>query len=141
MVPLVYAELRRLARGYMRGEREGHTLQTTALINEAFLRLTDWKNVSWQNRAHFFGVSAQLMGRILVNSDSTWAGLLLWCRLQGFAKSAHPWLISSHPFGVEEFRPIGGAEYVIERRGHFKFQIRKGAALCHGDREGKRRLK
>ena len=112
LVPLVYAELRRLARGYMRGEREGHTLQTTALINEAFLRLTDWKNVSWQNRAHFFGVSAQLMGRILVNSDSTWAGLLLWCRLQGFAKSAHPWLISSHPFGVEELRPMGGAEYV-----------------------------
>ena len=67
LVPLVYAELRRLARGYMRGEREGHTLQTTALINEAFLRLTDWKNVSWQNRAHFFGVSAQLMRRILVD--------------------------------------------------------------------------
>src|SRR5437762_7487120 len=69
------------------------------------------------------------------------AGLLLWRRLQGFAKGAHPWLISSHPFAVEEFRPIGGAEYVIERGGHFKFQIRKGAALCHGDREGKRRLK
>src|SRR5438093_8340243 len=67
LVPLVYAELRRLARGYMRGEREGHTLQTTALINEAFLRLTDWKNVSWQNRAHFFGVSAQPMRRILVD--------------------------------------------------------------------------
>jgi RNA polymerase sigma-70 factor (ECF subfamily) len=67
LVPLVYAELRRLARGYMRGEREGHTLQTTALINEAFLRLIDWKNVSWQNRAHFFGVSAQLMRRILVD--------------------------------------------------------------------------
>jgi RNA polymerase sigma factor (TIGR02999 family) len=67
LIPLVYAELRRLARGYMRGEREGHTLQTTALINEAFLRLIDWKNVSWQNRAHFFGVSAQLMRRILVD--------------------------------------------------------------------------
>ena len=66
LVPLVYAELRRLARGYMRGERKGHSLQTTALINEAFLRLIDWKNVSWQNRAHFFGVSAQLMRRILV---------------------------------------------------------------------------
>jgi RNA polymerase sigma-70 factor, ECF subfamily len=67
LVPLVYSELHRLARGYMRGEREGHTLQTTALINEAFLRLVDWKNVSWQNRAHFFGVSAQLMRRILVD--------------------------------------------------------------------------
>ena len=67
LVPLVHAELQRLARGYMRGERQGHTLQTTALINEAFLRLIDWKNVSWQNRAHFFGVSAQLMRRILVD--------------------------------------------------------------------------
>jgi RNA polymerase sigma-70 factor (ECF subfamily) len=67
LVPLVYAELHRLARGYMRGERQGHTLQTTALINEAFLRLIDWKNVSWQNRAHFFGASAQLMRRILVD--------------------------------------------------------------------------
>ena len=67
LVPLVYAELHRLARGYMRGEREGHILQPTALINEAFLRLINWKNVSWQNRAHFFGVSAQLMRRILVD--------------------------------------------------------------------------
>lgn len=67
LVPLVHAELHRLARGYMRGERQGHTLQTTALVNEAFLRLIDWKNVSWQNRAHFFGVSAQLMRRILVD--------------------------------------------------------------------------
>jgi len=67
LVTLVHAELHRLARGYMRGERQGHTLQTTALVNEAFLRLIDWKNVSWQNRAHFFGVSAQLMRRILVD--------------------------------------------------------------------------
>jgi RNA polymerase sigma-70 factor (ECF subfamily) len=67
LVPLVYAELRRLARGYMRGERQDHTLQTTALINEAFLRLIDWKNANWQSRAHFFGVSAQLMRRILVD--------------------------------------------------------------------------
>lgn len=67
LVPLVHGELRRLARGYMRGERPGHTLQTTALINEAFLRLIDWKNVNWQSRAHFFGVSAQLMRRILVD--------------------------------------------------------------------------
>jgi len=67
LTPLVYGELHRLAKGYMRGEREGHTLQTTALINEAFVRLIDWKSVSWQNRAHFFGISAGLMRRILVD--------------------------------------------------------------------------
>src|SRR5262245_31347072 len=65
--PLVYEELHRLAHRYMRGERPGHTLQTSALVNEAYLRLIDWKNVRWQNRAHFFGVSAQLMRRILVD--------------------------------------------------------------------------
>jgi RNA polymerase sigma factor (TIGR02999 family) len=67
LVPLVYAELHRLARHYMAGERAGHTLQTSALVNEAYLRLVDVKNVNWQNRAHFFGVSAQLMRRILVD--------------------------------------------------------------------------
>jgi len=67
LTPLVYAELRRLAKGYMFGERPGHTLQTTALINEAYMRLIEWKNVRWQSRAHFFGVAAQLMRRILVD--------------------------------------------------------------------------
>lgn len=67
LTPLVYAELRRLAKGYMFGERPGHTLQTTALINEAYMRLIDWKNVRWQGRAHFFGVAAQVMRRILVD--------------------------------------------------------------------------
>jgi RNA polymerase sigma factor (TIGR02999 family) len=67
LVPLVYAELHRLARHYMAGERPGHTLQTSALVNEAYLRLVDVKNVNWQNRAQFFGVSAQLMRRILVD--------------------------------------------------------------------------
>jgi len=67
LTPLVYAELHRLAKRYLGGERRGHTLQTTALVNEAYLRLIDWKNVEWQNRAHFFGVSAQLMRRILVD--------------------------------------------------------------------------
>jgi RNA polymerase sigma factor (TIGR02999 family) len=67
IIPLVHGELHRLARRYMQGERVGHTLQTTALINEAYLRLVDWKNVHWQNRAHFFGVAAQLMRRILVD--------------------------------------------------------------------------
>jgi RNA polymerase sigma factor (TIGR02999 family) len=67
LAPQVHAELYRLARRYMGQERPGHILQTTALINEAYVRLIDWKNVSWQNRAHFFGVSAQLMRRILVD--------------------------------------------------------------------------
>lgn len=67
LVPLVHAELHRLARRYMQKEREGHLLQTSALVNEAYVRLIDWKNVEWKNRAHFFGVSAQLMRRILVD--------------------------------------------------------------------------
>jgi RNA polymerase sigma-70 factor (ECF subfamily) len=67
LVPRVRLELHRLARHYLRQERAGHLLQTTALVNEAYLRLIDWKNASWQNRAHFFGVSAQLMRRILVD--------------------------------------------------------------------------
>jgi RNA polymerase sigma factor (TIGR02999 family) len=67
LMPLVYGELHRLAHRYMNGEREGHTLQTTALVNEAYLRLVDSSRVRWQNRAHFFAVSAQLMRRILVD--------------------------------------------------------------------------
>jgi RNA polymerase sigma-70 factor, ECF subfamily len=67
LVPLVHAELHRLARGYMNRERDGHVLQTSALINEAYLRLIDWKAVRWQNRAHFFGVAAGMMRRILVD--------------------------------------------------------------------------
>jgi RNA polymerase sigma factor (TIGR02999 family) len=67
LAPLVHAELHRLARRYMGQERPGHPLQPTALINEAYLRLIEWKNVEWKNRAHFFGVSAQLMRRILVD--------------------------------------------------------------------------
>ena len=67
LVPLVHAELHRLARRYMGRERSGHLLQPSALVNEAYVRLIDWKNVEWKNRAHFFGVSAQLMRRILVD--------------------------------------------------------------------------
>jgi len=67
LTPLVYSELHRLARRYMGRERPGHTLQTSALVNEAYIRLIDWKNIHWQNRAHFFAVSAQLMRRILVD--------------------------------------------------------------------------
>lgn len=66
LTPQVYRELRRLAHGYLAGERRGHVLQTTALVNEAFVRLIDWQQVEWQNRAHFFGVAATLMRHILV---------------------------------------------------------------------------
>lgn len=66
LFPLVYDELHRLAERQMRRERAGHTLQVTALVNEAYLRLADQKRVRWQNRAHFFGVAAQLMRRILI---------------------------------------------------------------------------
>src|SRR6266508_2804357 len=67
LMPLVYDELRRLAHRYMSRERTGHTLQTTALVNEAYLRLVKWREGRWQNRAHFFAVSAQMMRRILVD--------------------------------------------------------------------------
>jgi len=67
LTPLVYGELHRLAHHYMAGERTGHTLQSSALVNEAYLRLVDSSRVKWQNRAHFFAVSAQLMRRILVD--------------------------------------------------------------------------
>ncbi len=67
LIPLVYDELRRVAGRYMRRESQDHTLQTSALVNEAYLRLVDQRSVQWQNRAHFFGVAAQLMRRILVD--------------------------------------------------------------------------
>lgn len=67
LIPVVYDELRRQASRYLRGERPGHTLQTTGLVNEAYLRLVDQKKVHWQNRAHFYGIAAQLMRRILVD--------------------------------------------------------------------------
>jgi RNA polymerase sigma factor (TIGR02999 family) len=67
LLPLVERELHRLAHSYMRRENPDHTLQTTALINETYLRLVDQKRVHWQNRAHFFGIAAQIMRRILLN--------------------------------------------------------------------------
>src|SRR5262245_25117397 len=67
LTSLVQAELHRMARHYMAGERIDHTLQPTALINEAWLRLIDWRNANWQNRAHFFAISAQMMRHILVD--------------------------------------------------------------------------
>ena len=67
LISVVYEELHRLARRYMRRESPGHTLQTSALVNEAFLRLVDQRNVRWQNRSHFFAIAAQMMRRILVD--------------------------------------------------------------------------
>jgi RNA polymerase sigma-70 factor, ECF subfamily len=68
LIPIVYGELRRLAHHYMRGERTDHSLQTTALVHEAYLRLVDCERMQWQNRAHFFALSGQLMRRILVEN-------------------------------------------------------------------------
>jgi RNA polymerase sigma-70 factor, ECF subfamily len=76
LMPLVYAELHRLAHHYMNLERPGHTLQTSALVNEAFVRLVDQKDVRWQNRAHFFGIAGQMMRRVLVD----------YARNRGYAK-------------------------------------------------------
>jgi len=67
LVPLVYAELRSRAAAYLRGERKDHTLQPTALVHEAYLRLNEQDRVSWQNRAHFFGLAARMMRRVLVD--------------------------------------------------------------------------
>jgi RNA polymerase sigma factor (TIGR02999 family) len=96
LTPLVYRELHRLAKRYMAREREGHTLQTSALVNEAFIRLTDWKNVRWQNRAHFFAISARLMRHILVD----------------FARSRN----SSKRIGAALRTPIDEAVYVSRER-------------------------
>jgi len=76
LMPLVYDELRRMAHQHMRKERPGHTLQTSALVNEAFVRLVDQSEVEWQNRAHFFGIAAEMMRRILVD----------YARSRGYAK-------------------------------------------------------
>jgi RNA polymerase sigma factor (TIGR02999 family) len=67
LLPLVYDELRKLAHRYLQNERPDHTLQATALVHEAYIRLVDWEKVSWQNRAHFFAVAAQIMRKILVD--------------------------------------------------------------------------
>jgi RNA polymerase sigma factor (TIGR02999 family) len=75
LTPLVYRELHRLAQAYMRGERPGHPLQATALVNEAYLRLIDTGGMRWQNRAHFYGVAAKLMRHILVDFARSRDGL------------------------------------------------------------------
>jgi RNA polymerase sigma factor (TIGR02999 family) len=71
LTPVIQHELHRLAARYMGGERPGHILQATALVNEAYMRLVDWKNVQWQNRAHFLGMAAQIMRRVLVDVART----------------------------------------------------------------------
>jgi RNA polymerase sigma factor (TIGR02999 family) len=71
LIPLIERELHRIAQRCMAGERVGHSLQATALVNEAYLRLVDWKDVRWQNRAHFFGVAATIMRRVLVDVART----------------------------------------------------------------------
>lgn len=71
LMPLVYDELRRIARNYLRRENAGHTLQTTALVHEAFVRLVDQQRVSWQNRSHFYAIASKMMRRILVNHAET----------------------------------------------------------------------
>src|SRR5918992_1121902 len=71
LTPLVHQELHRLAARYMAGERPGHILQATALVNEAFMRLVDWKDVQWQKRAHFLGMAAQIMRKVLVDVART----------------------------------------------------------------------
>ena len=93
LMPLVYEELRRQASMYMRRERIGHTLQTTALIHEAYLKLIDQRDVNWQNRAHFFGIAAQAMKRILVDH----------------AKSKH----RGKRGGIVENLPLDEARFVI----------------------------
>lgn len=92
LTPAVYRELYRLAGRYMGRERPGHTLQATALVNEAYLRLMDWKNVQWQNRGHFFGVSAQLMRRVLVD----------YARSRRYARRGG----GAHPVAFEEVEAV-----------------------------------
>jgi RNA polymerase sigma-70 factor (ECF subfamily) len=93
LAPMVHAELHRLARRYMGGERGGHLLQPTALVNEAFIRLIGWKNVEWKNRAHFFGVSAKLMRSVLVDFAR---------RRPRFAGRTAPHVSLDEAFGVGE---------------------------------------
>jgi RNA polymerase sigma factor (TIGR02999 family) len=75
LTPLVYEQLHRMARGYMRNERPGHTLQATALVNEAFLRLVDTRDLDWTDRAHFYAVCARVMRRILVDAARSRAAI------------------------------------------------------------------
>ena len=97
LVPLVEAELRQLARRYLRRERPGHVLQTTALVNEAFIRLLNWQDVSWQNRAHFVAMAARLMRHILVDMSQAAGERSRWAQ--------HP--IRRYRGGGRAWRTIG----------------------------------
>jgi RNA polymerase sigma factor (TIGR02999 family) len=97
LLPLVYGELRRLAARYLRHEASGHTLQPTALVHEAYMRLIDQRRVRWRNRAHFFGIAAEIMRRILVDH----------ARSQGAQKRGAGW---EHIPLVEEQLPSGAAD-------------------------------
>src|SRR5262245_37973484 len=96
LMPLVYAELRRLAASYLREERSDHTLQPTALVHEAYLRLTGQREVAWQNRAHFFGIAAQMMRRILVDHAR---------KRQAAKRDAAAWRVSTAEFDAAENAP------------------------------------
>ena len=96
VMPLVYAELRRLAASYLREERSNHTLQPTALVHEAYLRLTSQRDVAWQNRAHFFGIAAQMMRRILVDHAR---------KRQAVKRDAAAWRVSTAEFDASENAP------------------------------------
>jgi hypothetical protein len=102
LTPIVYRELHRLARQYMRRERPGHSLQTTALVHEAYIRLVDSNRMRWQNRAHFFAVCAQLMRRILVEwSRLAGYGLERYVGFHSITNRSGPW----RPLSKNHFRP------------------------------------
>jgi RNA polymerase sigma factor (TIGR02999 family) len=96
LMPVVYAELRKLAGSYLREERPNHTLQPTALVHEAYLRLTSQREVAWQNRAHFFGIAAQMMRRILVDHAR---------KRQAAKRDAAAWRVSTAEFDASENAP------------------------------------
>jgi RNA polymerase sigma factor (TIGR02999 family) len=106
LLPIVYEELHRLAARYMRKESPGHTLQTSALVNEAFIKLVDQKNVRWQNRAHFFAIAAQLMRRILVDHARTRASLKRGAGAQKFSLNEAAIVTTD---GAEEFLSLDEA--------------------------------
>src|SRR5688500_6299566 len=101
LMPLVLSELRRLASNHLRRERQNHTLQPTALVNEAYLKLVDQKNMRWQNRAQFFGVAAQLMRRILVDH----------ARQHQAAKRGGP---DQHRLSITSAEQLGGRKLATE---------------------------
>ncbi len=137
LVPLVRAELHRLARHYMANERRGHVLQTTALVHEAYLRLIDWKNVNWQNRAHFFGISARLMRNILVDFARRRP------RLEGGQEAQQVSFDDALRVSPDQRRRSGRAGRGTQDSGDFRLKERPdcGAAFfwgieCQGNRRG-----